>query len=105
VRFVKELIRRVGRVVTWPIRRLLDPRFDDVNARIHALKEVTERQAEWVRNDVTQHTVAAAESLAHVGRELRAIQSAVDDLNARLDAREVSEEDPAGALSRPPGTP
>ena len=65
-----ELLRRIARFLLWPVRRLLDPRFDGVRQNVDHTREK-------VLDAVDTYSVANAEALTYVGEELRALEAEV----------------------------
>lgn len=88
-------VRGLAKNALWPVRRLLDPRFDDVARRIEyandrALDEsrqIEARQAE-LGTLISTFGAASSESLAFLGRQIREFEGALSDVSARLEALE-----------------
>jgi SAM-dependent methyltransferase len=61
---MKEALKRVGRIVLWPLRRFFDPRFQGVSEAIN------------------QVVVSNAESTAILGRSIAEVQAATEEIQA-----------------------
>jgi SAM-dependent methyltransferase len=81
-----ELLRRIARFLLWPVRRLLDPRFDGVRQNVDYTREK-------VLDAVDTYSVANAEALTYVGEELRSLEAEV----RRLGRARLGGEGAAGA--------
>ena len=64
---MKEALKRVGRIVLWPLRRFFDPRFQGVSEAIN------------------QVVISDAESTAILGRSLAEIQAATEEIQAATE--------------------
>jgi 2-polyprenyl-3-methyl-5-hydroxy-6-metoxy-1,4-benzoquinol methylase len=49
------LLRSLGRLFTWPVRRLLAPRFADIARRVDCTAQVVRDQASATRHDLAAH--------------------------------------------------
>jgi hypothetical protein len=89
--------RKLGRAAIWPVRRLLDPRFADVNRRIgSATQEIaaTRTDVGSLTDNFDQlvggYAATSVESMTFVGRRLRELEASVDamgeDLRSGLQA-------------------
>jgi SAM-dependent methyltransferase len=87
------LLRRIARALLWPVRRLLDPRFDGVRQNI-------DHSREKVLDAVDTYAVANSEALAYVGEELRALEAEIRRLGP---GRSVGEGEAAGLEELDPG--
>jgi SAM-dependent methyltransferase len=88
-------LRRAARGVTWPVRRILEPRFADVNRRIdYTRSELVQetRQIGSTQSQLSQDlgamVAASGESMTFVGRELRSFEAAIAELADRMTAVE-----------------
>lgn len=88
-------LRRAARSATWPIRRILEPRFADVNRRIdytrnEVVQETRQIGATQVRlsENIGALSAASGESMTFVGRELRSFEAALATLTDRMQAVE-----------------
>lgn len=78
--------------LTWPIRRLLDPRFSDISERIWSARQALTTEAENTRFVVTHevkesvsdlvggYAVSNVETFSLVGEELRRLEGRVEQL-------------------------
>src|SRR2546423_5725668 len=57
---MKQLVKRVGRLLLWPLMRFFDPRFEGINHALHA------------------NTVASIEATTLLGRSIADLQAQVD---------------------------
>jgi SAM-dependent methyltransferase/uncharacterized protein YoaH (UPF0181 family) len=89
------LIRRLMRTPAWPARRLVEPRFADVNRRIDSAKQSVHEESTITRESLqeqnarieealTSFGLASTESITYVGRELRGLHQDVVDLVGHL---------------------
>jgi SAM-dependent methyltransferase len=80
--------RSLGRALIWPVRRLLDPRFDDVTRRLTdahqsvrdegtATRVAVGSLTENVKTVVGAYAETQVESMTHLGVELRRLQDEV----------------------------
>jgi SAM-dependent methyltransferase len=87
--------RRFLRTWSWPLRRLVEPRFADINRRIASTKESVHEESLITRDALQQHSVrledalasfalANTESITYVGKELRQLHESVDELAGQL---------------------
>lgn len=98
------MIRRLARLALWPVRRVLDPRFDDTHRRLEYSREALDtavrlhgdRVAQIVAERIDDHAAAHRESLAFVGAGLQDVAAAEGRMNAAL---EVLEHEVAAARS------
>lgn len=78
-------VRRAGRGALWPVRRLLDPRFADVNRRLTATSQETrdalDKVTKRVNDIVGSYAESQLESATFVGAQLRALETAVQALS------------------------
>lgn len=58
-------LRTFGRLLAWPVRRLLDPRFADVNRRVDGTIEAVVEQGAATRRDLAAHVSEMGAELAH----------------------------------------
>lgn len=58
-------LRAFGRRLAWPVRRLLDPRFADVNRRVDGSIEAVVEQGAATRRDLAAHVSEMGAELAH----------------------------------------
>jgi SAM-dependent methyltransferase len=83
--------RRLGRALLWPIRRVLDPRFADVNRRLTSATQ----EIEATRTDVGSltgnfdqlvggYTATNVEAMTFLGRQLRQLEASVDEVQSAL---------------------
>jgi hypothetical protein len=79
--------RTLGRAALWPVRRLLDPRFADVNRRLHAARQeisTTTAAVGELSSDVNQivggYAATSVESLTFLGSQLRGLETTVASL-------------------------
>ncbi len=90
--------RRVGKLAAWPVRRLLDPRFADVNRHVAINRQVVHDEGQATRvavgsltENVDQvvgtYAATSTESLTFVGAELRGLERAVSGLEEQLGGR------------------
>jgi SAM-dependent methyltransferase len=88
-------LRRILRLPFWPVRRLLDPRFADVNRRIGATRQSVQDESNLTRHVLTERTgdlegsvlslaSSHTESLTFVGTQLRAFEQDLRDVGDRL---------------------
>ena len=78
-----------GSKLTWPLRRLLDPRFADVTHRVSGIaQELQSVRAEVgaVQGSIDGHAEAITEIAVHVGERLDRIDAAIERIERRLDA-------------------
>jgi len=80
------IARRVGRGALWPIRRLLDPRFADVNRRLALTQGTLAEIAGHMDEIIGNYAESQLESTSFVGAQLRALESAVEDLRGDTKA-------------------
>jgi SAM-dependent methyltransferase len=103
-------LRRILGLALWPVRRLLDPRFADVNRRISATKRSVHEESGRTRSVVTESTVdlagtlasfasANTESMTFVGTQLRTFEQDLREVGERLASVEARV-DPRLALER-----
>jgi hypothetical protein len=85
--------RTVGRAALWPVRRLLDPRFADLNRRLHAARQeisTTTAAVEEVSSDVNAivggYAATSLESLTYLGRRLAELENTVAALGQAVDS-------------------
>jgi 2-polyprenyl-3-methyl-5-hydroxy-6-metoxy-1,4-benzoquinol methylase len=83
------IVRRVGRGALWPVRRLLDPRFADVNRRLASTQGALAAVAGSVNEIVGSYAESQLESTSFVGAQLRALEGAVQDLRGDTEALRV----------------
>ena len=77
-----------GSSLTWPLRRLLDPRFADVTRRVAGVSEelhAVRAQVGALHGAVDGHGEAIVELAVHVGERLDRIDAALERIEARLD--------------------
>lgn len=83
-------VRRLGRLAAWPVRRLLDPRFADVNRHVTLNRQVVHDEGlatrvavgsvtENVDQVVGTYAATSTESLSFVGAQMRALERRVGD--------------------------
>lgn len=88
------VLRRLARALTFPIRRILDPRFHDVTHRIAETRQdlgtvdghvahIESRVGE-ISNHVGDAAATQAEGLTLLGQELRGTSGAISTMNATL---------------------
>src|SRR4051812_1951241 len=84
-------LRRAARGVAWPIRRILEPRFADVNRRIDYTRQELVQETRQIgttqstmSNEVGALAAASGESMTFVGRELRSFEAALTALDDRV---------------------
>ena len=94
--------RRAARAALWPIRRILDPRFQDMARRVDfardtvliesgSSRELVERltsMVERLSEATVAFGVASRESMAFVGAQLRDFEVGMEQLGERLAALE-----------------
>src|SRR3954453_8014117 len=90
------VLRRLARALTFPIRRILDPRFHDVTHRIAQTQQDLGSvdghvaEIEWrvgeIGNYVGDASATQAEGLTLLGQELRGTAGAISTMNATLAA-------------------
>jgi SAM-dependent methyltransferase len=89
-------VRKLAKGAVWPVRRLLDPRFADIQRRIdwsrdrvvdesRELERRQERLQDELANLIGTFGAASNESLAFLGRQIREFEGSLQDLTARLD--------------------
>ena len=107
------LLKRLAKAVLWPLRRLLDPRFDDVNRRVDysrrelelALAAIDARMADshgQLRAQLDAYAGAHTDSLAYVSGALRELQhrlAAESDVAVEISRRMVVLADAVAGLS------
>jgi hypothetical protein len=74
--------------ITWPLRRLLDPRFADVTRRVTGVGEelrTVRAQVDALHAVVDGHGEAVVELAVHLGERLDRIEAALERLEARSD--------------------
>jgi SAM-dependent methyltransferase len=80
---MKDALRRVGRMLLWPLRRFFDPRFQGISEAIN------------------QIVISNAESTAVLGRSLAEVEAANEELRARLtETRDLAERAGGAYLER-----
>jgi SAM-dependent methyltransferase len=91
--------RKVARGAMWPVRRLLDPRFADIQRRIDWTRDRVidesrqiETQQSELSNLVGTFGAASTESMAFLGRQVREFEVAMSDVAARLQTLEEAVE-------------
>lgn len=86
------LVQRVAQVLLWPIRRVLDPRFADVNRRLTSTRleiTATQRQLSEVSGEVStdidaivgKYTASSLEATAFIGTQLRELNAHVRNVD------------------------
>jgi hypothetical protein len=89
------VIRRLLRTPAWPARRLVEPRFADVNRRVDSTKQAVHEESTITRELLREQSagleealnsfgLASTESITYVGRELRGLHQDVVDLVGHL---------------------
>jgi len=85
--------RRLGRALLWPVRRVLDPRFADVNRRLaSATQEIAATRTDVgsltgnVDKLVGGYTATNVEAMTFLGQQLRQLEASVDDVQNALQA-------------------
>ncbi len=103
-------LRRIFRLLLWPVRRLLDPRFADVNRRIGDTRQSVQDESSLTRRVLTERTgdlegsvVSFAstntESMTFVGAQLRRFEEDLREVADRLEGVEARV-DPQIAVER-----
>lgn len=89
------LARRVGKGVAWPVRRLLDPRFQDVVRRLVDTRQAVHDEGmatrvavgsltENVDQVVGAYAASSTETLSYLGSELRGFEGSIEQLAERV---------------------
>ena len=76
-----------GSPLTWPLRRVLDPRFGDVSHRVSGVaQEIHElrTQVGALHGALDGHAEAVVELATHVGERMDAIEGALERIERRL---------------------
>src|SRR5919204_768327 len=66
---MREVLKRIARVILWPLSRFFDPRFEGLNQALHA------------------NTVASIEATTLLGRSIAELQADVDSRMTEVDSR------------------
>ena len=78
-------IKRLGRALAWPIRRLLDPRFAGLSEQITVTHDDAVRRSELTLTQLTQHGLQNQEQLDAVRQLAHALQRLSEDLQRLSD--------------------
>ena len=104
------LANSVARALLWPLRRILDPRFADINRRIGSTRQSVHDESGLTRQELVERTrqlesslasfaSANTESMTYLGVQLRSFEHDLREMGARL-ADVESRVDPRLALER-----
>jgi 2-polyprenyl-3-methyl-5-hydroxy-6-metoxy-1,4-benzoquinol methylase len=78
-------VKRFGRALAWPIRRVLDPRFGGLAEQIEVTHDDAVRRSELALSHLTQHGLQNQEQLDMVRQLERALGRLSDDLGRLSD--------------------
>jgi SAM-dependent methyltransferase len=79
-------LRRVGRALAWPIRRVLDPRFSGLSEQITVTHDDAVRRAEVALSHLTQHGLQNEEQLDALRQLIEALQRLSGDVERLREA-------------------